>query len=146
VIPLLLVGHVELIFVPRVLSLAIRSNLRMGILTWVSCLLNKAWKDLVTRWLLCLVIPLFLIRHIKLILIPRVLSLAVWGDFRMRILAWIGVLLNKAWEDLVTRWVLSLMIPSLLVGLIMLILVPCVLSLEVRENFGMRVFAWISRI
>jgi len=146
VIPLLFTGHIELIFVPRVISLNIRSNFGMRVLRWISSNLSKSWLNLISGWVLGLVIPLLLAGHIELIFVPGVLSLNVWGDFGMRILRWISTNLGKSWLNLVTRWVFGLVIPLLLTGHVEFIFVPGVFSLDVRGNFGVRIFAWISTL
>ena len=101
---------------------------------------------MVTSWVLGLVIPLLFTGHIELIFVPGVLSLNVWGDFGMRILRWISTNLGKSWLNLVTRWVFGLVIPLLLTGHVEFIFVPGVFSLDVRGNFGVRIFAWISTL
>jgi len=146
VVPLLFTGHVELIFVPGVLSLNVRSDFGMRVLRWISSNLSKSWKHLISGWVLGLVIPLLLAGHVELILVPGVFSLNVWGDFGVRIFAWISTNLGKSWLNLVTRWVFGLVIPLLLTGHVEFIFVPGVFSLDVRGNFGMRIFAWIGTL
>jgi len=102
-VPLLLAGHVELIFVPRVVSLDVWGDFRVRILTWVGTLLGERWFVMsVFGWLLGFGVPLLLARHIELILVPRVVSLNVWSHFGMRILAWVGALLDETWLNLVS--------------------------------------------
>merc|ERR1719223_2587522 len=102
-IPLLLAGHVELIFVPRVVSLDVWGDFRVGILAWVGSLLGERWFIMsIFSWLLGLGVPFLLAGHIELILVPRVVSLNVWSHFGMRILAWVGALLDETWLNLVS--------------------------------------------
>jgi len=143
-IPLGLTGHVELIFIPGVLSLAVWGDLGMRIFGWISSLLSESWENLISSWVLGLVIPLGLTGHIELILIPSVLSLIVWLDGGVRVLTWIGGFLNEAWEHLITRWVFGFVIPSMLAGLIEFIFVPRVISLVVWLDGRMGILTWVG--
>jgi hypothetical protein len=101
-VPPLLAGHVELIFVPRMISLDVWGDLGVGILTWVGSLLGETFIMSILGWLLGLGVPPLLAGHVELILVPRVVSLNVWSHFGMRILAWVGALLDKSWLNLVS--------------------------------------------
>jgi len=118
----------------------------MRILAWISILLSERWFIMsVFGWLLGLGVPLLFTGHVELIFVPRVISLDVRSDLRMRILAWISTLLDKSWLNLIARWVLGLVIPSLLVGLVILVMSPgMVLSVVIWEDLGVRVLTWVS--
>ena len=146
-IPGLLVGLVILVVGPgMILSMLVWEDLRMRVLAWISILLSERWFIMsVFGWLLGLGVPLLFTGHVEFIFVPRVISLDVRSDLRMRILAWISTLLDKSWLNLIARWVLGLVIPSLLVGLVILVMSPGpVLSVVVWEDLGVRVLTWVS--
>ena len=147
-VPLLLAGHVELIFVPRVVSLDVWGDFRVRILTWVGTLLGERWFVMsVFGWLFGLSVPLLLAGHVELIFVPRVVSLDVWGDFRVRILTWVGTLLGERWFVMsVFGWLLGFGVPLLLAGHIELILVPGMISLDVWGDLGVGILAWVGSL
>jgi len=103
------------------------------------------WCHLVSWWVTSFMMPGSFIRLIMLFLVPWVLSLMIWQDFRMRVLARISGFLNqRIWSDLVTRWMTSFMVPSSLIWLIMFFYIPRMLSLMVWQDFRMWILTWIS--
>jgi hypothetical protein len=104
------------------LSVKVWFDRGMRILAWIGLdsssnggiFLNERWSNLITSWVLGLMIPLSLAGHVELINGPSVfLSVKVWFDLRVRIFAWVGTDLSKSWLDLVSRWVLGLVVPGL---------------------------------
>jgi len=163
------VNRIVLIEVPRMVSDNVWDNLGVGFDSvvlhslgisnglWVLIDLSKSWLDLVSGWVLSLMVPGLGIRLVMLVMVPGVLSLDVWFNCGVRILRWVGFGSNgvfflkerwsdlcESWLDLVSRWVLGLMIPSFSIGLIVLIMVPGVLSLDVWLNCRVRILGWVG--
>jgi hypothetical protein len=122
----------------------------MRLFAWIggTSLLDESWLNLVSRWVLGFVIPSFGVGLIVLVMGPGVLlSMKIRFDGRVGIFAWIGGtgFLDESWLNLVSGWVLGLMIPGLRIRLVILVMGPCVfLSMKVWFDRGMRIFAWIG--